>query len=98
MIHFTCDLCKQEIDSDDLRYVVKLEIFAAMDPAECEDSDDDRDHLLEVQDLLEGLNDDQVGDDLYKQTQYDLCPHCARQYRRDPLGRDLSKQLQFSAN
>src|SRR5262245_42938059 len=98
MLHYTCDLCKRELEADDLRYVVKFELFAALDPAESDELEDDRDHLLEVQDLLEGLDDDRVGDDVYKQAQYDLCPQCARKVRRNPLGRDLAKQVEFSSN
>jgi hypothetical protein len=98
MLHYTCDLCKRDIDADELRYVVKLEVFAALDPAECEELEEDRDHLLEVQELLEGLTDEEAGDDAYCQAQYDLCPECARKFRKDPLGRDLSKQFQFSTN
>ena len=38
MIHFSCDRCKRMIDpEDELRYVVKLEVSAAMEPLEnCE--------------------------------------------------------------
>jgi len=44
MIRFTCDLCKREIDpEEDLRYVVKIEIYASLDPMVLEE--DDRDHL-----------------------------------------------------
>ena len=35
MIHYSCDLCKRLIDpEDDLRYVVKIEVYAAVDPVE----------------------------------------------------------------
>ena len=41
MIRYSCDLCHRELDSEsDLRYVVKMEIFAAMD-ASTEDDDND---------------------------------------------------------
>ena len=33
MIHHSCDLCKRLIDTDqDVRYVVKMEVYAALDP------------------------------------------------------------------
>jgi hypothetical protein len=101
MIHYTCDLCKRELDADELRYVVKLEIGAAMDPLSANEMDDDRDQLLEVQEILERLDDaddDQVGDEVFQQMRFDLCPSCCRKYRKNPLGRDLSKQFTFSKN
>ena len=34
MIRYSCDLCKRDLDpEDDLRYVVKMEVYAAFDPA-----------------------------------------------------------------
>ena len=34
MIHHSCDLCKRLIDTEqDVRYVVKIEVYAALDPA-----------------------------------------------------------------
>lgn len=101
MIHYSCDLCKREFEPEDLRYVVKLEIAAAMDPSEANEMDDDRDHLLEVQDILERLDDvddDQMGDDVYQQLRFDLCPECCRRFRKNPLSRESSKQFDFSKN
>jgi hypothetical protein len=89
------------MDPEDLRYVVKLEVAAAMDPQAADELDDDRDHLLEVQDILERLDDaddDQIGDEVYQQMRFDLCPSCCRKFRKNPLGRELSKQFDFSKN
>ena len=58
MIHYSCDLCKRPLDpEDDLRYVVKLEVYAACDPMEMDDTDDDRDNLQEIHEILEQLDD-----------------------------------------
>ncbi len=58
MIRYSCDLCKRQLDPrDDLRYVVKIEVYAAFDPAAVDDDDDDRDHLEEIQDDSERLED-----------------------------------------
>ena len=44
MIHFTCDRCRQSIDpEEDLRYVVRMEVQAAMEPLDAEEPEDDRD-------------------------------------------------------
>ena len=37
MIHYTCDRCKRTINPEnELRYVVRLEVYASLDPIEDE--------------------------------------------------------------
>ncbi len=102
MIRYVCDLCKREMDPDeDLHYVVKMEIYAAFDPNVAQEQDDDRDHLQEIQDILERLeqsDSDQVGEDVYQKLRFDLCPECRRKFLRNPLGREAVKALNFSKN
>lgn len=101
MIHFTCDRCKREIDPDlELRYVVRLEAQAMMEPYEV-DVQDDRDHLVEIQEILERLDDESdenVGEDIYQRRRFDMCPTCYRKYIKNPLGREAMPQLNFSKN
>lgn len=103
MIHYSCDLCKRELDpQNDLRYVVKMEIYAAFDPdADADGDEEDRDHLEEIQDILERLEDssnDAVGDDVYQQLRFDLCPECRKKFVKNPLGRETVKAFGFSSN
>jgi len=103
MIHYSCDVCRCALDPEqDLRYVVRMEVYAAMGdgPAAV---DDDRDHLEEIQDILERLDDlspadHELGEDVYQQLQFDLCCECRRKFMRDPLGRRLIGQLDFNKN
>jgi len=101
MIRYTCDLCKRDLDPvEDLRYVVKIEVYAAFDPVVAEE-DGDRDHLQEIQDLLEHLEEgdgEQIGDDVYQRLRFDLCPECRRKFAKNPLGREAAKILDFSEN
>src|SRR4051812_28355547 len=54
MIHFTCDRCRRVIDSEqEMRYVVQMEIEAVLDPIHETEPADDRDHLLEIDEILE---------------------------------------------
>jgi hypothetical protein len=100
MIHFTCDSCKREIDPErELRYVVRVEVYAALDPLE--DEEDERDHLQEIQDILERIDDaedEQISDDVYQQKRYDLCSECRNRYVKNPLGRLVVHELGFSQN
>ena len=85
----------------DLRYVAKMEIYAAMDSADEDEPDDDRDHLLEINEILDSIDDadfDSVGEDIYKSSQFDLCPECQRKVLENPLGRQQAPQFNFSAN
>lgn len=102
MIHYSCDLCKRPIDaSDDLRYVVKIEVCAAMDPIEAEPRDDDQDNLLEMQEILQRLeaaDSDQIGEDVYQTLRFDLCTECRKKFLKNPLGREQLKHFNFSKN
>jgi hypothetical protein len=100
MIHHSCDLCKRLIDPDeDLRYVVKIEVYAGLDASESAD-DGDRDNLLEMHEILERMEDVEsaaIGDDVYQTMRFDLCPDCRRKFLRNPLGRE-TKKFNFSKN
>ena len=102
MIRYSCDLCKRDLDpEDDLRYVVKMEVYAAFDPAAVNEDEDDRDHLQEIQDILERLDDaddDQIGDDVYQQLRFDLCPECRKKFLKNPLGRRGRRSPRRSAS
>ncbi len=102
MIRYCCDLCKRELDPEqDLRYVVKMEVYAAFDPMMVEEADDDRDHLQEIQEILERLEDaesDQIGEDVYQQMRFDLCSDCHKKFVRNPLGQETARAFNFSEN
>jgi hypothetical protein len=103
MIHYVCDVCKTSLDAEhDLRYVVRMEVYAALSdgPAPI---DGDRDHLEEIHEILERLddldpNDENLGEDVYQQLRFDLCSECRKKFMSDPLGRRLVGQLDFSEN
>ena len=86
---------------DDLRYVVRIEIEAKFDVLG-EEPDDDRDHLLELHEILERVDDGEdqpaIDEDVYRKQRFDLCPECYRKFVKNPLGRELSSPLGFSKN
>jgi hypothetical protein len=105
MIRYSCDLCKRELDpGKDLRYVAKIGVFAAFDPTSTDEDSDDREHLQEIQDILERLDsndqmsDDQAGDELYHELRFDLCPDCRKRFLKNPLGRESVRAFDFSEN
>jgi hypothetical protein len=84
----------------DRRYVVKIEVYAAHDPNELTEDDLDDDHLSDISDLLQQLEETGGDSDVapaYKQLRYDLCPECHKKFLRDPLNKDAAK-FDFSEN
>ena len=103
MIHHTCDRCKRVIDPEqEPRYIVRLEIEAAMDPLHEDELEDDRDHLLEIDEMLEradAVDCGDLGEAIYQKRRYDLCPQCYRKFAGNPLGREKkAASLGFSHN
>jgi hypothetical protein len=107
MLHYSCDVCKRPIDPHaDVRYVVKIEVFQAVEDTTGEGccdaagSAEDADHLEEMQELLERLDeqDDTFMDDGTRSMRFDLCDACRQRFVKNPLGVKTGKQLNFSNN
>jgi hypothetical protein len=103
MLHISCDICGKEIASgDESRYVVKIEVYAAHDPAELTEADLDEDHMEAVSQLLQeeadNLPDPDEDSPAYKNFRYDLCPECQKKFVRDPLNKEIVQKLHFSEN
>jgi hypothetical protein len=78
-----------------------MEVQAVMETADVDDAEDDRDHLLEIHEILERLDDDEsdlLGDDIYQRQRFDLCPECYRKFMKNPIGHQAAAQLGFSQN
>ncbi len=86
----TCDLCGETLLVDsDVRYRVKIDVFAAYDPLEIAPSDLDRDLEGEMAELIgrmKEMNSGELEDQVHRRFEFDLCPPCQRRYLRDPLG------------
>jgi hypothetical protein len=100
MQHFSCDLCGKPMTcGDDRRYVVKLDVFAAHDPAKLTDADLEVDHMEEVSQMLTEAEDATIESaPAHKQFRYDLCPDCHARFLRDPLNKEAAQKFHFSEN
>lgn len=99
MIHYHCDRCGKKIDTDsEIRYVVRIEVQACFDPVV---TDDDADHLLQLEEILERLEDshsDAIGEEIYHRRRHDLCTACFHEYQQNPLAMEPQVSLGFSDN
>ena len=102
MLHFTCDMCgKDLLVNEDVRYVVKIEVYAAYDPMEITEEDLEKDHMEEISQLIEEMEDmdaEELEDGVYKSFRFDLCPMCQKKFIRNPLVRQPGTRLGFSEN
>ena len=105
MMHFSCDICSKDMTlGEGARYVVKLEAFAATDPVELTETDLDADHIEEMAQLLNEMEESGLDDDgpselpAAKKMRFDLCAMCYRKFLADPLGRENAAKFDFSEN
>lgn len=100
MIHYTCDCCKRPLADDDMRFVVRMEIYAAFEQSPFQECEDDRDHLQEIQDILQKAadSDEEVVPEVYDELRFDLCGECRKKFVKHPLGRELGDFVEFSNN
>jgi len=108
MLHYSCDICQRPIDTHtDVHHVVKIEVFPAVedvvDQGCCEavSQQEEADHLEEMQDLLERLDDEELPASLCdgaRSMRFDLCDTCRQRFVKNPLGVKPGKQLNFSNN
>ena len=83
-----CDRCGQLIEEGALRYIAKIQVFAAYDPLNVDFEDMNRDHTNEIKEILkrcEDLSEEELMQDVYVDFQFDLCRACQRSYIKEPL-------------
>ena len=81
-----CDRCGQPLASGALRFVARIEVFAAYDPLDL--GSGPRDFAREFAELVkqcEGMTEEELMRDVYVTFEFDLCPPCQRAYLADPL-------------
>lgn len=98
MLHFSCDLCGQQLKDD--RYVARIEVYPAFDPDEITEADLNADQMQEVAAMIQHM--EETGENLIedcepRRMRFDLCPTCRKRFLKDPLGRNKTR-LRFSEN
>ena len=71
MVHYTCDMCGRPLlAEEDMRYVVKIEVYTACDAMDMDDDDDIDEEIWEMEEDegRDGLSnhEDSLGNGKYK--------------------------------
>lgn len=88
MITHICDRCGRAIEQDQVRYIAKIQVFAAADPLSITFEDLLQDHTSEIERLLrqcEELSEEELMRDVHVEFQFDLCRACQKTYVVNPL-------------
>jgi hypothetical protein len=88
MINRVCDRYGLPIMEGELRYIAKIQVFAAYDPLEITFEDLTWDHTQEIERLIEAcqdLSEEELMRDVHVEFQYDLCRPCQKVYVAKPM-------------
>ena len=102
MLRVTCDLCGKDLrPNEDHHYGVKIEAYAAHDPAELTEADLDEDHMEALGQALRELEENETSPDLvepHKNFRFDLCSDCHKKFVQNPLAKEVAQKFDFSKN
>lgn len=87
---FHCDRCGRGLLVDhDVRYEVRIVVQAGFDPPELTKGDMQVDYRAKIRRLLaamEGMDPQELHDQVHQVLRFDLCPPCRAAWIADPLG------------
>ena len=88
-MQYICDRCGQPIFEREVRYVAKLEVFAAYDPLEITCEDMQRDYKEEIRKIIEQtktMSEEELQREVHVALKFDLCRACQKALLKNPLG------------
>lgn len=83
-----CDRCGCVLRKDQLRYIARIEVYAAPTSLEFSAEDLERDRSDEIAGLMqscEGMTEEELMRDVHVEMRFDLCRSCQRELLRSPL-------------
>ena len=84
-----CDACGEALlVESNVRYVAKVELYAAYDPLEITEEDLEGANRSAWEALVEELKDadpDEMASQIHMTMRFDVCPACRTRYLKDPL-------------
>lgn len=104
MVHYTCDMCGKSLLADeDIRYVVKIEVYTACDAMDMDDDEDidEENWEMDEENVRQGGTsnpEESLKNGEYKTFRFDLCTKCHKKYLQDPLFLKSWNRTRFSEN
>ena len=86
---YICDRCGTALDEDAVRYVARIEVFAARGPIRISTKDLKGDLQKYARDLIkkcEGKSEKELMSEVHVSRQYLLCRPCQKGFAANPLG------------
>ncbi len=74
-----CDYCHREIDTDDMFYELKLEMYAAPVLPDISEEDMEKDHTAEIEALIDAMDSmdvEELTDEVFECYVFHLCKDC----------------------
>ncbi len=87
MIVKICDRCGRVIEKGEVRYVAKIELYAANDPLEVTGEGLEKDQLQEMDRLIkqcEAMTEEELLREVYTRFELDLCVRCQKSVAANP--------------
>lgn len=96
MVNYTCDMCGQRIRKHTLRYIAKIEVFAAYDELEIRKEDLEKDYREAIERLIakmKHMDPKKLMEDVWASFKFDLCKRCRDIYMQSPIGLIKTEEL-----
>lgn len=88
MITHICDRCGRPMEQAELRYIAKIQVYAAPTPITITPEDlltDQKRKIKDLQEQCERMTEDELMRDVHVEFQYDLCRRCQKTFITNPL-------------
>ncbi len=88
MITHICDRCGRPMEERELRYVARIEVYAAANPLQISAEEllvDTRQQMDELVEQCRALSEEELMRDVHVAFKFDLCRRCQRAYLNNPL-------------
>ena len=91
MAEATCDLCGRALGRMEPQYIATIDIRPTIGLVQNDEDLGDRDHLLEIHEMLEGAEEAELREpaDDSTQNEFLMCHECCRRFAEDPLPRKM---------
>lgn len=90
-----CYLCGRRLNKEQLRYIIKIQTYAAYDTLEVTIYDLLRDYQAEIEKLLDEINRrdaKELEEQIFKNFEFCMCKVCRDEYIKDPVGKQRAKK------